>query len=138
MRPKHTILWADDDMDDREMFREVLEAHAPDHEVIEFTNGKELLHHLNGREAADFPCLIVLDLNMPVLGGRETLAHLKADDRLQNIPVAIFTTSNSPTDKNYCDRYDVMMFTKPPSYYQLKNAVERLVDLCAGSQLKRA
>lgn len=138
MKSKHTILWADDDADDREMFREVLKAHASDHEVIEFENGKELLNYLNDYGKHHLPCLIVLDLNMPVLGGRETLATLKHDPKLQHIPVAVFTTSSNPADKNYCDRFQVVMLTKPPSYNQLKSAVERLVDLCDDQKQKRA
>lgn len=130
MKPKHTVLWADDDIDDREIFREVLEAHAPDHEVIEFPNGKELLSYLHAQKAENFPCLIVLDMNMPVLGGRETLIEIKADKRLHEIPVAVFTTSIILSDKNLCDRFNVTTFTKPPSYPQLKSAIESLIDLC--------
>ena len=135
---KHTIFWADDDNDDLEMFREILEAYASDHQVVEFGNGMELLNFLNTQEEADHPCLIVLDLNMPVMGGREALASLKDDEDLKHIPVAVFTTSNSHVDRNFCERYNVEMFTKPPSYSQLKSAVERLVDLCSGKKSQRA
>ncbi|WP_143157268.1 response regulator [Cnuella takakiae] len=131
MMKKHTILWAYDDIDDQEMFREILEAHTSDHEVVAFPNGKELLKHLNALARADHPCLIVLDLNMPILGGRETLAALKADVELSRIPIVLFTTSSSPVDLNYSDSMNVEMITKPPSYSKLKSIIEHLVDLCS-------
>ncbi|OLY94305.1 Response regulator receiver domain-containing protein [Cnuella takakiae] len=135
MKPNHTILWADDDVDDREMFREVLEGYAPDHEVVEFPNGAELLTYLRAQEPQNFPCLVVLDMNMPVLGGRETLTAIKTDSRLNDIPVAIFTTSIIPQDKCYCERFQVTMFTKPPSYPQLESAIAQLLNLCQLAQV---
>lgn len=76
---KHTIFWADDDQDDLLLFREVVEAHAPNHTVVEFMHGKELIEALLNGAHNDLPCLIVLDMNMPVLGGRDTLAQIKAE-----------------------------------------------------------
>lgn len=127
---KHTILWADDDTDDLEMFREILELDAPDHEVIEFRDGQQLLAFLKGIEKKDYPCLIVLDINMPVLNGKETLTRIKSEPGLQDIPVVIFTTSINPADKYVCDQSATEMIIKPPSFDQLRNAVKRLVDLC--------
>lgn len=128
---KNTILWADDDADDREIFREILEAHAADHEVVEFANGQNLLNHIHSLSPADYPCLIVLDLNMPILGGRETLTALKADPVISRIPIVLFTTSSSPVDLNFSDSMKVEMITKPPSYNKLKNVIEHLIELCA-------
>ena len=130
MKIKPTILWADDDVEDREIFREVLEAHTSDHVLIDFENGMELIQYLQRLDKKDFPCLIVLDLNMPVLGGKETLVMLKDDPDFKHIPAAVFTTSDSPSDKKFCERFNVQMFTKPPDYNQIKIAVERVVNLC--------
>lgn len=134
MIKKHTILWADDDDDDREIFREILEAHATDHEVVEFANGQKLLNHIHSLSPADHPCLIVLDLNMPILGGKETLIALKADPVLSRIPIVLFTTSSSPVDLNFSNSMKVEMITKPPSYDRLKNVIEHLIYLCAKCQ----
>jgi CheY-like chemotaxis protein len=133
---KHSILWADDDIDDLLIFREVLHDHAPDHEVIEFSNGRHLLTYLQSLEKSAYPCLIVLDINMPLLGGKETLALLKQDARFQHIPVIIFTTSNLATDKNFCDEYQTEMITKPASYALLRTTVENFVDHCGGTYHK--
>lgn len=130
----HTIFWADDDKDDLDMFRDILEDYTSNHKIIEFPNGMELLNQLYTQKEGALPCLIVLDLNMPVMGGREALASLKDDTDLKHIPVAVFTTSNSPVDKSFCDRFNVEMFTKPPSFNQLQSAVARLLELCSNNK----
>ena len=127
---KNTILWADDDLDDLEMFREVIKAHAPHHQLIEFSNGFDLLNYLQGLESHNYPCLIVLDMNMPLLNGKETLFKIKNDPKLRDIPVAIFSTSISPVDKVDFSRYRVEMIAKPPNYDLLKARVQSLVELC--------
>lgn len=58
----------------------------------------------NNRSAGIVPSLILLDLNLPGLNGRELLLQLKRDDRLKEIPVVILTTSSNPRDILYCYR----------------------------------
>lgn len=50
------------------------------------------------------PSLILLDLNLPGLDGRDFLVRLKRDERLKEIPVVILSTSNNPRDVSYCYR----------------------------------
>lgn len=58
----------------------------------------------NNRDFGIVPSLILLDLNLPGLDGRELLLQLKRDERLKEIPVVILTTSNNPRDILYCYR----------------------------------
>lgn len=134
---KHTIFWADDDMDDRMLFREVLETHAPDHRVVEFSNGQELIQALQQTPVHEHPCLIVLDMNMPVFSGRETLPLIKANATLQRIPVVIFTTSASPLDKHFCNRFQTEMITKPASLESLEQVVARFVGMCGSTHKEK-
>lgn len=127
---KHTIFWADDDQDDLLLFREVVEAHAPNHTVVEFMHGKELIEALLNGAHNDLPCLIVLDMNMPVLGGRDTLAQIKAEPALKHIPIVVFTTSSSDTDKEFCKQLNTQMITKPISYDHLENTIKKIINLC--------
>lgn len=130
MKNRH-ILWADDDMDDLMLMRHVLQDLGDDYNIAEVHNGQEALDYLNkAKEEKELPCLIILDMNMPVLDGKETLARLKKDDVLQKIPVVFFTTSNSMMDKLYCKHNGVEMITKPPQYANLKEAVQRLLKFC--------
>ncbi len=130
MKNRH-ILWADDDMDDLMLMRHVLQDLGDDYNITEVHNGQEALDYLQGaKEAKSLPCLIILDMNMPVLDGKETLSRLKKDDVLKEIPVVFFTTSNSQMDKLYCKHNGVEMITKPPQYANLKEAVQKLLRFC--------
>jgi CheY-like chemotaxis protein len=125
------ILWADDDMDDLMLMRHVLQDLGDIYDITEVHNGQEALDYLaHAREIQNLPCLIILDMNMPVLDGKETLTRLKKDDAFKNIPVVFFTTSNSQMDKLYCKHNGVEMITKPPQYANLKEAVQRLLNFC--------
>lgn len=125
------ILWADDDMDDLMLMRQVLQELGDNYNVKEVHNGKEALDYLQaGKQVKNLPCLIILDMNMPVMDGKETLSRLKKDDEFRNIPVVFFTTSNSQMDKLYCRHQGVEMITKPPQYANLKEAVQKLLKYC--------
>jgi CheY-like chemotaxis protein len=128
---RKTILWADDDTDDLMLMKEILVKNGRDFDIIEVRNGKEALDHLDAaRETSSLPCLIILDINMPVIDGKEALTLIKKDDVLKTIPVVIFTTSNSELDKLFCKRHQVEMITKPPHYKSLESAVLRLLEFC--------
>jgi len=101
---KHrTILLADDDPDDRLMVAEALEEARVEYPLNTVEDGKELLDYLRGTgEYSDapppLPSLILLDLNMPRVDGREALARIKSDGRLRHIPVIVLTTSKAEED----------------------------------------
>ena len=128
---KHTVLWADDDADDLLLMREVLKHLNNEHVIVEAYNGQEVLNYLDHiTESSDLPCLIILDINMPVLNGRDTLALLKENKRYSSIPVVVFTTSSSELDRIFCQKMGVELFTKPPLYESLKNTMQRLLSYC--------
>lgn len=131
---KHTILWADDDPDDLMLIREVLTGNNHQHDIVEVGNGKEVLTYLHEAKAKNhFPCLIILDMNMPVLNGRDTLAILKNMDEFKSLPIVVFTTSNSEMDRMFCKRYGVEMITKPPQFNALRDIVNTLLGMCRAS-----
>ena len=128
---KNTILWADDDVDDLQMMREILVKNKRDFSVVEVENGKEAMDFLEkARTQTELPCLIILDINMPILDGKETLSILKKTEAYKTIPVVIFTTSASEVDKLFCKRYGTEMITKPPSYRKLEDTIVKLLDYC--------
>lgn len=125
------ILWADDDMDDLMLMRHVLSDIGTTYNIKEVHNGREAMEFLEKRKLErSLPCLIILDMNMPVLNGKETLGMIRKDEALKNIPVVFFTTSNSEMDKLYCRRHGIKMITKPPQYSHLKEAIKNLLDHC--------
>jgi CheY-like chemotaxis protein len=132
---KPTILWADDDPDDLIMFREILQDLNHSYDIIEVHNGKEALDCLyNMEQASTQLCLIILDMNMPVMNGRDALAVIKSEKDFRSIPVVVFTTSSSELDRMFCRRYGVEMLTKPPEYSILTSVVQKLLSLCNTSK----
>jgi CheY-like chemotaxis protein len=95
------ILVVDDDDADALMISEALEGAETRTTVNRVVDGREALDYLLRTapyENAQRPDLILLDLNMPRMDGRETLAAIKTDDRLKAIPVVILTTSGAAPD----------------------------------------
>jgi len=95
------ILVVDDDDADALMIEEALDATGGNAVVQRVVDGREALDYL--RRVGPFaqaqrPDLILLDLNMPRMDGRETLAAIKTDDLLKAIPVIILTTSGAAPD----------------------------------------
>src|SRR6185369_9825438 len=95
------ILVVDDDDADALMISEALAEAETSATVERVTDGREALDYLRGEgqyATASRPDLILLDLNMPRMDGRETLAAIKTDDQLKAIPVVILTTSGAAPD----------------------------------------
>jgi two-component system, chemotaxis family, response regulator Rcp1 len=90
------ILLVDDDAIDRELFIDAINLVCKGHQVIEAENGQKALEFLNS--SSSLPQLIILDLNMPVMDGREALKELKAHTRFKHIPICIMSTSSAHFD----------------------------------------
>lgn len=129
---KNTILWADDDADDLQMMRDILKKNNRQYNLIEVRNGKEALEYLNAAQNdGGLPSLIILDINMPVLDGKKALSIIKQAEEFKEIPVVVFTTSNSELDRMYCQKLGTEMITKPPDYASLQSTVLKMLDKCA-------
>ena len=94
------LVLADDDEDDRLMAREALAVSRLTNPLDEVSDGMELLEYLRGcLERKDpLPGLILLDLNMPRMDGREALAEIKSNPELRRIPIVVLTTSKAEED----------------------------------------
>jgi CheY-like chemotaxis protein len=95
------IVLADDDEDDRMMTRRAFERQRLANDFYTVNDGEELLAFLRrtGKHAdAPRPGLILLDLNMPRMDGREALQEIKGDPQLRDIPVVVLTTSSEEED----------------------------------------
>ena len=126
MKPK-TILLVDDDEDDQLIFKDAIKEVHSGIECLIASNGKDAYLHLEKSSAP--PSLIFLDLNMPVMNGFEFLERIKKSDRLKNIPVVIYTTSDSPLDKrNTLDAGAVLFFTKTADFKLLKIKLSEILQ----------
>ncbi len=99
-----TILLAEDNPADQVMARRALEGHSARCDLRIVSDGEEAMDYLLGRGKyralpdRPVPDLILLDLNMPKLDGRQVLRQVKADPTLNTIPVVVLTTSSYEVD----------------------------------------
>ena len=97
-----TILLVEDDLGDQKLLKNSLINQKLSNEVFVVETGEDALDYLSISKVSDSECprpeLILLDLNMPGMGGKEFLRRIKADDELDTIPVVILTTSDSEQD----------------------------------------
>jgi CheY-like chemotaxis protein len=87
------------------------------------------LHHLGEYHHSVHPDLILLDWNLPRKDGREVLIEIKADEKLQRIPVVVLTTSESEEDilKAY-DLHANCYITKPVDFQQFVHIIQSIED----------
>jgi CheY-like chemotaxis protein len=127
------ILLIDDDIDDVLLLKEALLSINNNCSVLTALDGNKALRGL--KEARDnnktLPNLVVLDISMPIMDGRQLLAILKNEEKLKDLPVVILTTSSNISDINYCKQFDIELITKPFELSELYKIAEKLLSYCA-------
>ncbi|NUR27277.1 MAG: response regulator [Catenulispora sp.] len=124
------VLLVEDDPGDVLMTREAFEHHKLGNSLHVVDDGVEALAFLR-REGpyadAPRPGLILLDLNLPRMDGREVLAEIKSDEKLMDIPVVVLTTSSADEDivrsyKLHANAY----VTKPVTFNRFVEVVRQI------------
>lgn len=129
-----TLLLAEDDPDDRLLLRDAVEDQRLDAELMCVEDGEQLIDYLNQRGEFDsgnapVPVLILMDLNMPKMGGREALTVIKSHPVFRSLPVVMLTTSSDRADVAESYRLGASGFiVKPSDYHALVRAVGSLAD----------
>lgn len=127
------ILMADDDPDDCELAREALTESRLRNPLYIVGDGQELLDYLRheGRYAAPgaapTPGVILADLNMPRLSGREAIAAIKQDQALRHVPIIVLTTSHAEEDVYRSYELGVSSYiVKPVTFASLVEVMQEL------------
>ncbi len=128
-----TILVADDDPDDRKLTQEAFSESKLANDLRFVEDGVEVFDYLNRRgkfadpASSPWPGLMLLDLNMPRMDGREVLVELKKNPRYAAIRVIVMTTSKSEADINKSYLLNAASYiTKPVTFDSLVNVVTTL------------
>lgn len=129
MTNKPYILIADDDQEDRYLLDIAFKEISSTEDIRMVENGVQVFDYLNRISEDNFlPALIVLDLNMPVLSGIETLAQLKSSIRFKDIPVIIHSTSIYELEKERCLQIGAADFIKKPVSFEQMVSTARLLQ----------
>lgn len=117
------FLLAEDDADDRELFKEALRLVDPAIHLAMVDDGEKLMSHL--KTAAVIPDYIFLDLNMPKKNGKECLAEIRQNDQTQGVPVIIYTTSARLVDIEDTFQAGASCFVRKPNTFNDLTALLR-------------
>ena len=121
------IYSVDDDKDERFFIKEAFTDFVDADQIHFFANGVELIDRLS-EESGPSPDFIIMDLNMPLMNGREALEIIKKNPKWKNIPVIIFSTSNYEKDIAYCLAAGAKKYIcKPASMMEYPKIFESLI-----------
>jgi len=138
---QRTILMVEDNDDDFEATRRCFEFAKIRNPIEWCKGGQDALDYLRGEGAytappTHMPVIALLDLNMPGIDGRQTLALLKKDGRLRKLPVIILSTSADEGDVDMCYELGASSYIqKPIDLEGLQNCVTRIRDYWLGTAL---
>ncbi len=127
------ILLVEDNSSDIDLTRRALERSRVANELIVAEDGQDALDYLwgdgahSGRDVADLPALMLLDLKLPRVPGLEVLRRVRADSRTRRLPIVILTTSQEERDR--AAGYDLGVnsyIQKPVDFKQFAAAIEQL------------
>lgn len=117
------ILLVDDDDDDRLLMQRAIEESGAAIELFTVADGVELFDYLHRRNAFQHPALaprpsiVLLDLNMPRMDGRQVLRSLKNIDSLRGVPILVLTTSSAQEDVRECYELGCASYIRKPSSF---------------------
>jgi CheY-like chemotaxis protein len=123
-----SILLVEDDPDDIELMQEALKDNNIEFNLHSISQGDGVLPHL--QLSKNFPEIIVLDLNLPKMHGRDVLQRLKESDLFKDIPVVILTTSSSLKEKEFCLNAGASSFiSKPSTVDGFNNTIAEIIGI---------
>ena len=127
------ILLVEDNPDDVELTRLAFEEAQVANRMIVAKDGAEALDYLfargahAGRNPAELPSIVLLDLNLPKLDGREVLQAIRAEPATRDLPVVVLTTSAEPFDVEASYTLGVNSYIqKPVDFEQFVSAVRQV------------
>ena len=128
---KTIVFYADDDLDDIELLREAFNDYSKNVELVTARDGIDALAQLYRlqKDQTD-PCLIILDINMPLMDVKEVLKHIQEVNLFAEVPKVLFSTSSQNTDKFFANRYGASFMTKPLESMQMARIVDQFIDHC--------
>jgi CheY-like chemotaxis protein len=131
-RSKHIVVYADDDLDDLDFVERAFSDYTQTVELVSFPHAKKALEFLQSLAEQNIcPCLIILDINMPEINGKDLLVQLRSYEHYASTPIVLFSTSSSPWDIRFAETHRAVLITKPITYDQMDNIMEEFIQHCS-------
>lgn len=128
MNSELTIFYTDDDQEDIDFFREIIDIIDTNVKVVTQRNGEELLHALDNPPPT--PYLVFLDINMPGMNGLETLRRMRESEKHKDLPVVMFSTSSDDiTIQQSKDLGASFYVPKSGAFDKLKKSIEHTLKI---------
>ncbi|MCW2967989.1 MAG: Two-component system response regulator [Solirubrobacteraceae bacterium] len=119
------ILLVEDLSSDAVLLREALRDAGLDDDLVLAHDGREALDLLHSGKP--LPQLVLLDLNLPKVSGREVLDEIRSDARLKELPVVVLTMSLSPADVSFAYRHLANAYVRKPNGFEALSTVARAI-----------
>lgn len=123
------IILIDDDEDDRLLFREAIKSSGYDGIFSEYASGKSFMEYMERGEPVVLPCVIFLDINMPMTDGYTLLSMIRQSEKFRDSNVVMYTTSTSNIDVLFAEQNLASGFAaKPYEYSKLEAIIQNAVQ----------
>jgi two-component system response regulator len=136
MSRKPFILFAEDDSDDKFLLQTVFEEKGYNIQLQFVSNGVELMSYLEEvklkKNSLAYPDLILLDLNMPKMDGKEALKKIKEESAYDNIEIAVFSTTKNEKEIKRCYELGANLYIiKPSTYDSFLETIDTISNYCS-------
>lgn len=137
-QPQETIhlLLADDDLDDRFFFNDVLSELPVLTRLTAIDDGERLISYLS-ENSKQLPDVLFLDLNMPRKNGFECLTEIKLNNKLQQLPVIIYSTSLHEAVADELYKNGAHYFMRKAGINELKNGLQQVITMLVEKKILR-
>lgn len=122
-----TLFYIDDDFEDRDFFKDAVRQIDPAIMCSTAKDGADGLREL--QEMIVMPDFIFLDVNMPVMNGKQFLLEIKKRPRLRSIPIVIYSTTTHPTERaEFLKLGAYKVLAKPSSITNISGLIKSVID----------
>jgi response regulator RpfG family c-di-GMP phosphodiesterase len=128
MKKERYVAIIDDDHDDVMLLEECFQKFHF-YSIHSFNRGAAFFDFLNiaKKEAL---CLLVVDLNIPEMGGVEIIKTIKENQSTAAVPVLVFTTGGTPSEMAFCNAHHIHVFKKPSSLQEWESIALAMASHC--------
>jgi len=129
---KLKIFLIEDDIDDIELLQDALKRYNIPYDMHTLKDGGEALEYIRiGNQAPD---IIILDMNLPKVHGRDIIPVIKSSDHFKNVPLLILTTSSSADDIDYAYKNGANKYLQKPATVEgIRQTIEIILELAGKS-----